>query len=171
MRRTIAVAACAAILSMACGGDNDDESSSPTPVANSPTAIATVTASTASETPTVTAISAATAAPTSTAAPTATATTAAAPTTVPAGPKTVVVRLAPSSFSPASVSIAVGDTVRWNWNDGIPHSVTSRGGFESDPAGVKTEGSYSFTFTAAGTFDYYCQVHESNGMTGQVVVQ
>jgi len=90
---------------------------------------------------------------------------------VPAGPKTVVVQLAPASFSPGSVSVAVGDTVRWNWNDGIPHSVTSRGGFESDPAGVKTEGTYSFTFTAAGTFDYYCQVHESDGMTGQVVVQ
>lgn len=169
MRRTIAVAACAAILSIACGGDNDDESSSPTPAANSPTAVATVTAS---ETPTVTATSAATATPTSTVAPTATATTAPpAPTTVPAGPKTVVVQLAPSSFSPGSISIAVGDTVRWNWNDGIPHSVTSRGGFESDPAGVKTEGTYSFTFTATGTFDYYCQVHESDGMTGQVVVQ
>lgn len=156
MIKFMAAAACAAILAVACGGDSDDDS--PTATAGAPTSVVSATSAPSTE-----------ASPSATAA--ATATTVSPTATQPTGPKTVTVELAPSSYSPSTVNIAAGDTVTWHWNDGIPHSVTSSGGFDSDPAGVKTEGTYSFTFRAAGTFAFFCQVHQDAGMTGQVVVQ
>lgn len=165
MPRFMIVAACAALFALsavACGGDDEDE---PTETAT------TVASATAETTTTATATTASSPEASATATPTAT-TAAASPTATEAsGPKTVVVQLGPASYSPSTVTIAAGDTVEWHWNNGVPHSVTSRGGFASNPEGVKTEGTYSFTFTTAGTFDYHCQVHESDGMTGQVVVQ
>lgn len=198
MLRWWAMVAGIALFVAACGGDEngDDAATSTVSPGASSTAERTVTSATAeasattdrtaapADTPAATAT--ATATPTS-APPTATATTAAAtptspppaptatpvpPTPTPAPqPQTVGIALLPASFSPASVTINAGDTVVWNWGGGIPHTVTSSGGFPSDPAGTKTEGSYSFTFTAAGTYDYYCVIHEAAGMTGRVVVQ
>ena len=195
MLRWWAMVAGLALFVAACGGD--DDAGAPTATVSpgaSSTAERTVTSATAEASatadrtaaPTDTPAATATATPSS-APPTATATTAAAtptspppaptatpvpPTPTPAPqPQTVGIALLPASFSPASVTINAGDTVVWNWGGGIPHTVTSSGGFPSDPAGTKTEGSYSFTFTAPGTYDYYCVIHEAAGMTGRVVVQ
>lgn len=61
-------------------------------------------------------------------------------------------------FSPASVSIAVGDTVNWSNNGQAQHSATADDG--SFDTGVFGPGaSRSHTFTRAGTFSYYCTVH------------
>lgn len=61
-------------------------------------------------------------------------------------------------YSPASVSIAVGDTVTWRNNGQAPHSATADDG--SFDTGVFQPGSSrSHTFTRAGTFSYYCTVH------------
>src|SRR5947208_14924923 len=57
------------------------------------------------------------------------------------------------SFTPASVTINVGDTVNWDWQSG-PHSVTS--GVPGQPSGLFDSGiqpqghSFSHTFTQAG---------------------
>jgi plastocyanin len=77
-------------------------------------------------------------------------------------------------FSPSSISIQVGDTVTWTWKAG-GHSVTSgaagspNGLFDS---GIKTSGAtFSHTFTAAGSFGYFCVPHGlCCGMTGTVNV-
>ena len=75
-------------------------------------------------------------------------------------------------FSPASVTVHVGDTVEWDWESG-PHSVTagtpghSSGVFDS---GIQSAGySFSYTFTQAGNVPYFCMVHGSM-MTGSVNV-
>jgi plastocyanin len=61
-------------------------------------------------------------------------------------------------YSPASVSIAVGDTVTWNNNGQAQHSATANdGSFDTGVFGPG--GSRSETFTRAGTFSYFCTVH------------
>jgi LPXTG-motif cell wall-anchored protein len=70
-------------------------------------------------------------------------------------------------FVPATVTIAVGDTVVWTNNGASPH--TSTGG--SWNSGTMNPGaSFSHTFSSAGTFPYVCSFHESIGMTGTVIV-
>jgi len=74
------------------------------------------------------------------------------------------------AFSPASVTVNVGDTVTFtNAEAGIPHTASSdtAGGFDS---GTLSTGQ-SFTtsaFTSAGTFTYHCNIHP--GMQGTVIV-
>ena len=77
-------------------------------------------------------------------------------------------------FSPASVTVAAGSTVRWVNSGAAIHSVTSdTGAFDSSPscpAGpcIDPAGSYSHLFAQAGRFAYHCKVHPD--MTGTVVV-
>ncbi len=82
-------------------------------------------------------------------------------------------------------TINVGGTVTWVWAAGLPHGVTSGtcsggGGYygsggSCDGDGEFQSGShtspfeYSRTFTQAGSFRYFCVVHD-NAMTGRVVV-
>lgn len=70
-------------------------------------------------------------------------------------------------FSPANLTIQVGDTVRWTnaADGGPPHDVTGNG-FASVTAESFV---FTHTFTQAGTFNYVCTVHSS--MTGSITVQ
>src|SRR5689334_14495813 len=77
-------------------------------------------------------------------------------------------------FTPSTVMIQVGDTVRWVW-DANGHSSTS--GTPGHPDGMWDSGTqntgftFSFTFTNAGTFSYFCTPHGACcGMTGTVTV-
>jgi plastocyanin len=73
------------------------------------------------------------------------------------------------AYSPASVSVSVGDTVTWTNNDaGIPHTVSSDTPGVFDSGNMNTGATFAKTFTAAGTFTYHCNIHPS--MTGTVVV-
>lgn len=73
------------------------------------------------------------------------------------------------SFAPATVNVAVGATVTWQFS-GNTHNVTfggltpPGGNIPDQPAGS----SQSRTFTTAGTYGYVCTRH--GGMTGTVVV-
>lgn len=89
------------------------------------------------------------------------------------------------AFAPAEIVVAVGDTVTWTVtkSTGQPHTVTSGkpaaadkgSAFDSqkDDAGLTklkdNGGTFAFTFTTAGTYDYFCVVHPVD-MTGVVVV-
>jgi LPXTG-motif cell wall-anchored protein len=61
-------------------------------------------------------------------------------------------------FSPASVSIAVGDTVTWRNNGDAPHNAVADDGSFSTQNLNKGE-SASHTFDQAGTFSYICTIH------------
>jgi hypothetical protein len=61
-------------------------------------------------------------------------------------------------FSPASVSIAVGDTVTWTNNGQAPHNATADDGSFKTPT-LNHGQSASHTFTQAGTFSYICTIH------------
>ena len=90
-----------------------------------------------------------------------------------------------TATSSSTVTIRVGDTVTWVWAGGLPHGVvagtcTGGGGYYGTGGGCDATGEfqsgshmapfeYSRTFTQAGSFRYFCAVHD-NAMTGRVVV-
>ena len=71
-------------------------------------------------------------------------------------------------FGPQTLTVPVGATVTWTNSDDIPHtSVSTEGVFKSKV--LDTDEKFSYTFTKAGTYPYYCTIHPK--MTGKVVVQ
>jgi len=73
------------------------------------------------------------------------------------------------SFGPPTVTVPVGATVTWINRDDIPHTVVST----DDPKTFKskvldTDEKFSFTFSKAGTYPYFCSIHPK--MTGKVIV-
>jgi len=72
------------------------------------------------------------------------------------------------TFSPVTVTVPVGSTVRWTNHDDIPHNVISDDeSFKSKTLG--TDQNFSYTFTKAGTYSYSCSIHPR--MKGKIVVQ
>jgi len=80
------------------------------------------------------------------------------------------------TFSPSAVSIKVGDTVKWvcSTSGGIAHTTTSGTSCTADgkwnSGNMNPGATFSFKFTTAGTYNYYCTYHCSMGMTGTVTV-
>lgn len=72
------------------------------------------------------------------------------------------------TFSPKELTVAVGTTVKWVNHDDIPHLVVENNKTFRSKA-LDTDDSYSYTFTSAGTFDYFCGLHPH--MVGQVIVK
>lgn len=82
-----------------------------------------------------------------------------------------VVTVTAMAYSPASLTVNVGDTVTWVFDDnGMAHDVSgvgdARGKLRSP---LKKSGTYTYTFTEPGTYDYTCTPHPD--MRGSVVVQ
>ncbi|PPD57862.1 cupredoxin domain-containing protein [Dehalogenimonas etheniformans] len=71
-------------------------------------------------------------------------------------------------YAPATLTVSVGTTVTWRNTDNVQHSVTSTTGL-FDSGLFSPGGSYTHTFTTAGTYPYYCIIHP--GMTGTIIVQ
>jgi plastocyanin len=78
-------------------------------------------------------------------------------------------------FDPVSITVHVGDRVRWTNVITVQHTSTS--GTECVPDGHWTTGimnpgatSAFITFNTAGTFPYFCHFHCAMGMVGEVVV-
>jgi plastocyanin len=86
----------------------------------------------------------------------------------PAQASTAEVKIDNFSFGPQSVTVAVGTTVTWVNHDDIPHTVVSNDGVFKSKV-LDTEDKFSFTFSKAGSFPYFCSIHPK--MTGKVVVQ
>jgi amicyanin len=70
-------------------------------------------------------------------------------------------------FNPATFTVPVGSTVTWTNQDEEPHTIAAKDGSFHSP-GMDTHGTYSFTFTTPGSYDYICSIHPF--MTGTVVV-
>ena len=71
-------------------------------------------------------------------------------------------------FGPPTLTVPVGATVTWTNKDDIPHTaVSTDGAFKSKV--MDTDEKFSYTFTKAGTYPYYCSIHPK--MTGKVIVQ
>ncbi|MEH6951115.1 plastocyanin/azurin family copper-binding protein [Nitrobacter sp. NHB1] len=71
------------------------------------------------------------------------------------------------TFEPAQLTVKVGTTVTWTNRDDIPHTVVSAGQFRSKA--LDTDDKYSFTFTGAGNYTYFCSLHPH--MVGTIKVE
>ncbi len=85
-------------------------------------------------------------------------------------PEATEVKIDNFSFGPGTLTVPPGTTVTWTNRDDIPHTVVST----DDPKTFKskvldTDEKFSFTFSKAGTYPYFCSIHPK--MTGKVVVQ
>ena len=90
--------------------------------------------------------------------------------------ETVSITVGDDFFDPKTITVPVGTTVIWTTAGRNGHTVTSETGvFDSGTAPFLREGdTFSFTFTEAGTFPYYCLFHGGPGgagMSGTVVVE
>jgi plastocyanin len=104
----------------------------------------------------------------------------AAPAAAADGSQTVALKLI--AFNPERLSVAAGTTVTWKNEDASEHTVTS--GTVSQSAGgvttavdkqfesgsLKQNAVFSFTFTAPGTYSYFCQIHPAT-MRGEITVK
>ena len=72
------------------------------------------------------------------------------------------------SFSPATLTVAAGTTVTWTNRDDIPHNVVSTDKVFKSKV-MDTDEKFSYTFTKAGSYAYFCSIHPH--MTGTVVVK
>jgi plastocyanin len=88
--------------------------------------------------------------------------------TVAAQDATNVITIDNFTFTPKELTVAAGTTVKWVNHDDIPHTVVEKKTTFRSKA-LDTDDSYSFTFTSAGTFDYFCGLHPH--MVGQVIVK
>ncbi len=90
---------------------------------------------------------------------------------------TFTIQIQNFAFAPASQTISAGDAVKWVNLDSAPHTSTSGESPRSDGiwnSGILSDGqSFSHTFASAGTFPYFCQVHDfmTAGITVQAVQQ
>lgn len=88
-------------------------------------------------------------------------------------------------FAPASITVQVGDSVTWRNASTVVHTVTDDPQLASNPedstlpAGaqpfnsgfLKAGQTFSHEFKAAGTYRYFCILHESAGMVGTIIVK
>ena len=82
---------------------------------------------------------------------------------------TVNVAMGDNTFTPAQVTVNVGDTVVWTNTGRNPHDVTAdNGAFFSDRRMMNGQ-SFSYVATTAGTFAYQCTIHR--GMVATLIVQ
>jgi plastocyanin len=95
-------------------------------------------------------------------------------------------------FDPESVTVSVGETVTWTNDEAEAHTVTAYQDELPDGAGYWASGgatseeeardriadgllapddAFEASFSEPGTYEYFCIPHESEGMTGRVVVE
>jgi len=76
------------------------------------------------------------------------------------------------AFNPNQPTVAKGATITWSNDDGTTHTVTSgvpgtiSGKFDQHVEPGKT---FSFTFSESGTYDFFCNIH--NSMRGTITVK
>jgi len=83
-------------------------------------------------------------------------------------PETTEVKIDNFSFGPATLTVPAGTTITWTNRDDIPHTVVSTDGVFKSKV-LDTDEKFTFTFSKAGTYPYFCSIHPK--MTGKVIVQ
>ena len=79
---------------------------------------------------------------------------------------TVEVTMGQADFAPGSLAVRAGHTVVWRNTSALPHMVAASGMFDSGL--LMPGGTYSYAFSATGTYSYTCILHP--GMVGTVTV-
>ena len=76
-------------------------------------------------------------------------------------------------FSPSTVTITEGDSVRFFWSgELLAHNAVARDGlFDSGDPSRDVDYSFTFELGTNGTHEYVCEPHEAVGMIGTIVVE
>ncbi len=85
----------------------------------------------------------------------------------PTAPAGTSVRMAGSRFEPPTLTIRVGDTVRWFNDDALPHTVSATDS-SWDSGNLAPGQTFEHRFDVAGRYPYLCRYHP--GMTGTIEV-
>lgn len=108
--------------------------------------------------------------------------------TAPGAPRAVAAEVEMTNtlkFTPGSVTVEVGETVRWTNTSVIVHTVTAdpaeatmegsvqlpEGAEAFDSGTMDSEATFEHTFETPGTYTYFCIPHEGVKMRGTVVVE
>lgn len=70
-------------------------------------------------------------------------------------------------YTPANLTVKVGDRVTWVNKDPFPHTATSPGHFDSKD--IPADGKWTYVAKKAGTYDYICIYHPN--MKGTLKVE
>ncbi len=74
-------------------------------------------------------------------------------------------------FSPSTLTITAGTQVRWINVSTVLHTVTPDGNTEWTAATIADNGdTFIHTFNTPGTYQYFCEPHVGQGMTGTITV-
>ena len=84
-------------------------------------------------------------------------------------PSGIEIKIDNFSFGPMTLTIAAGTTVTWTNNDDVPHTVVSEDKTTFKSPALDTGEKFSYTFTKAGKYPYFCSVHPK--MVAEIVVQ
>jgi plastocyanin len=81
---------------------------------------------------------------------------------------TVAATMAGVAFVPTTINAAVGDVIVWTNNDTVPHTATLKDDAACTTPNLAGGETGGLTFSAAGTYAFFCKVHPS--MTGTIEV-
>jgi amicyanin len=73
------------------------------------------------------------------------------------------------SFGPPTLTVPAGAAVTWTNQDDVPHNIVSTDGKGIKSPVLDTNEKFTYTFSKAGTYAYYCAIHPR--MVGKIVVQ
>lgn len=143
-RTVAALAVSSSLLLASCGGSGDSEGgSSDTPATDAPSAETTTTEA-AAETTTTEATG--------------------------AGATGDAVTIVDFAYDPTPLTVAVGTAVTFTNEDSAPHTATStEAPVEFDTGDLAEGDADEITFDEAGTYEYYCSIH--NYMKGEITVE
>ena len=76
-------------------------------------------------------------------------------------------------FSPESITLKEGDSVRFFWSgELLPHNAVEDSGlFDTGEPSTEVDYTYTFSFGENGTYEYVCEPHEDLGMIGTIIVE
>jgi plastocyanin len=80
-----------------------------------------------------------------------------------------------SNFNPSTKSVAAGTLITFTNQDGIAHNIISSavpGGATAINSGNFASGTFTYTFSVSGSYQYYCSIHggPGSGMHGTITV-
>ena len=81
---------------------------------------------------------------------------------------TVAVNIEDFLFNPQTVTVNIGDSVKWTNKGAAPHTTTSDV-TKWDSMNLAPGASFTFVFKGQGVFKYHCAIHP--GMTGTITVR
>jgi len=87
---------------------------------------------------------------------------------IPAFGATKSIKIGDNFFSPKTVSVKRGTTVKWRWTGSAPHNVTVTSGPKKFHSQTQTKGTFKATPHTKGTYHIVCTIHAGMTMTLKV---